>query len=85
MDSFISGASPPLARPRSNPTVAIDDFVRYLITRSPQTPCESIAKVYQEIVPNERRFQIALDVLLPILSAGPDVSVQPHDSDLVEP
>jgi len=72
--SFSSGTPPQIARPRSNPSVPVDDFVRYLISRSPQTPCEAIARVYQEIVPNERRFQIALDVLLPFLSSGPDSS-----------
>lgn len=74
MSSIWNGTLPPLAGPRSNPTIVIDDFVRYLITRSPQTPCEAIAKVYQEIVPNEKRFQIALDVLLPTLSSGPESS-----------
>lgn len=62
-----------LGRSRPNPGVVIDDFIRYLITRSPQTPCEAIASVYQEIVPNEKHFQIALDVLLPILSVGSEV------------
>jgi hypothetical protein len=68
-----------LGGPRSNPGVVIDDFVRYLVSHSPKTPCEAIANVYQEIVPSDKRFQVALDVLLPILSTGTEVCILLHD------
>ena len=76
-NTLSDGSTPtatPIAAPAQKPKVVIDDFVRYLLSNSPHTPCALIANVYDEIVTQDKRFQIALEVVLPCLASRNPVS-----------
>ena len=67
---------PPLA---AKPTVQMGDTTRtsvaQLLAGAVATPCSTAAHTFVQIVPPLSRFQLALDVLMPMLDSPGDVSL----------
>ena len=68
---------PPLA---AKPTVQMGDTTRasvaHLLAGAVTTPCSTAAHAFVQIVPPLSRFQLALDVLMPMLDAPVEVSAR---------
>ena len=69
---------PPLA---AKPTVQMGDTTRasvaHLLAGAVTTPCSTAAHAFVQIVPPLLRFQLALDVLMPMLDSPIEVSIVP--------
>ena len=67
---------PPLA---AKPTVQMGDTTRasvaHLLAGAVTTPCSTAAHAFVQIVPPLLRFQLALDVLMPMLDSPIEVSI----------
>ena len=78
MMQTVSFYQPPLA---AKPTVQMGDTTRasvaHLLAGAVATPCSNAAHAFVQIVPPLSRFQLALDVLMPMLDSPIDVSGQP--------
>ena len=68
---------PPLA---AKPTAQMGDTTRasvaHLLAGAVATPCANAAHAFVQIVPPLSRFQLALDVLMPMLDAPVEVSAR---------
>ncbi|KAI0698269.1 hypothetical protein BC835DRAFT_1335377 [Cytidiella melzeri] len=64
----------PLAMKSINPGDQLRSSVVHLLSRGLNLPCSAAAQSYAQMVPSTSRFQLALDVLLPLLDSSVELS-----------
>lgn len=64
----------PMAMKQLNPVDPLRSSVTQLMIRALNVPCSAAAQTYMQMVPSTSRFQLALDVFLPLLDSSGDVS-----------
>lgn len=66
----------PIAMKQVNAVDPLRSSVVHLIARALNLPCNAAAQSYIQMVPPTSRFQLALDVLLPLLDSSAEVRVR---------
>ncbi|KAI0087555.1 hypothetical protein BDY19DRAFT_994871 [Irpex rosettiformis] len=64
----------PMAMKPVNAVDHLRSSIAHLLTRGLNLPCSTAAQSYNQMVPSTSRFQLALDVLLPLLDSTAELS-----------